>query len=345
MAGIFKPRHLFLVSRLQERGIAFNLEEGLTQSYNPLRAALTAYFTVGELGALTYVVHGNTGQEQVEGFVQMRERRTRPEADVLFMSPALSDDVDSEVWHHLLTYVCQQAGERGIERLFARLPEGGEEVQRFSHVGFSVYTREDVFCLGEGNRVKTDPLSDVGIRPSRAEDVIAVYQLYTAVTSRLVQQAENVSGKERLCPPDVWPVTGDRQGYVLEKDDQILGCLTVRLGRIGHWLYVLLHPRAYDHADDLLAYGLATLHDVPSRPVYCGVREYQGGLRAVLEDMGFQRFVSQTLMVKHTTVRVIDPVRALRPALDKRAEATTPTVSPVNGHRARPAVQNRSTES
>lgn len=335
MVSIFNPRHAFLVNRLQQQGIALNLEESLTQSYNPLRAALTAYFTVGELGALTYVVRSNLEQRRAEGFVQMRERRTRPEADVLFMAPALTDDVNSNVWHHLLTHLCRQAGERGIERLFARPPEGGEEAHLFSQVGFNVYTREDVFRLTSGNQTKASPVPGVNIRPYRSEDIIAVQQLYTAVASRLVQQAENAPGQGRLSPLDVWSTTGDRGGYILEKQGEVVGYLTPsRPGRIGHWLYVLLHPQAYDHASDLLAHGLATLQDAPPRPIYCGVREYQGGLRAVLEDMGFQRFASRALMVKHITVRVTDPVRAMRPALDKRAEITTPTVSPANGHQA-----------
>ena len=334
MARDFDPRYLFLVSRLQQRGIAFNLEESLTESYSPLRAALTGYFTVGELGALTYVVRAKVGDGHMEGFAQIRERRTCPEADVLFIAPTLGGDAGVDVWQHLLPYICQRTAARGIERLFARPPEGGEEVHLFSKAGFSVYTREDVFCLTDNSRAEPSLSSDVSIRAYRSEDVVAVHQLYTAVTSRLVQQAENVPGQGRLCPHEVWPVTNDRQGYVLEKGGETVGCLTVRPGRVGHWLYVLLHPQAYGHAVDLLAHGLTMLVDAPPRPVHCGVREYQGGLRAVLEDMGFQPHVSRALMVRHNTVRVTDPVRALRPALDKRAEVTTPTVSQVNGHQA-----------
>jgi len=334
MASIFTPRDLFLVNRLQQRGIAFNLEESLTQSYSPLRAALAAYFTAGELGSLTYVVSGHTADGQLEGFIQLRERRSRPEADVLFIAPALDDDVDPGVWHHLLAYACRQAGERSAERLFARLPEGGREVGLFSQLGFNVYTREDVFCLSYDRQSKIELRHDVAIRPCRSEDTIALQQLYTAVASRLVQQAENVAGQYRLGPPDVWPAMLARQGYVLHKNGEIVGCLAVRSRRIGHWLYVLLHPQAYDHAGDLVAHGLALLRDAPPGPVYCGVREYQGGLRAVLEDLGFALFVSRALMVKHTTVRITDPVRTLVPTLDKRAEVTTRTVSSVNGHRA-----------
>ena len=54
----------------------------------------------------------------------------------------------------------------------------------------------------------------------------------------------------------------------------------------------------------------------------------------MLEDMGFQHLVCRALAVKHTTVRVTDPIRALRPALEKRAEVTTPSVSQANGHQA-----------
>jgi hypothetical protein len=334
MAGIFTPRRLFLVNRLQQQGVALNLEESLTQSYHPLRAALTAFLTLGELGARTYIVSGNTADGRMEGFIQVRERRARPEADVLFIAPSLGGDADARVWRHLLTYACRQAGGRGVERLFARLPQGGEETHLFSQVGFSVFTHEDLFCLDGGRLAKVDPSPGGHIRSCRSGDGIALHQLYAAIAPRLVQQAENVTARGHLCPPEIWPVSGDRQGFVLERDGDILGCLIIRPGRVGHWLYVLLHPRAYDHADDLLAYGLSTLRDASSVPIYCGVREYQGGLRAVLEDVGFVPFASRTLMVKHTAVRVKDPAWKLVSALDKRAEATTPTVSPVNGHQA-----------
>jgi hypothetical protein len=326
MATTFTPRYLFLVNRLQQRGVALNLEESLTQSYSPLRAALAAYFTAGEMGALTYVVSGHTADGQMEGFIQVRERRSRPEADVLFVAPALEDDIDPGVWHHLLTHMCRQAGERGIERIFARLPEGGKEVGLFSQLGFNVYTREDVFCLSYGRRVKVESRQDTAIRPCRSEDAVALQQLYAAVASRLVQQAENATGRYR----PGWPAMMAGQGYVLEKKGEIVGCLVVLSRRLAHWLYVLLHPQAYGHAGDLVAHGLAMLHEAPPGPIYCGVREYQGGLRAVLGDLGFTLFVSRALMVKHTVVRVIDPVRTLVTALDKRAEVTTPTVSSAN---------------
>jgi hypothetical protein len=59
------------------------------------------------------------------------------------------------------------------------------------------------------------------------------------------------------------------------------------------------------------------------------VREYEG-LRTLLQDWGFEPFGSQAILVKHTTVRIKKPARKLVPALDKRAEAATPTLSRIN---------------
>lgn len=334
MAGNFNPRHLFLVNRLQQQGVAFNLEESLTQSYNPLMAALMAFLTAGELGALTYVVRLNEGQREAEGFIQIRERRTRPEADLLFIAPRLAKEVAPDLWLHLLTHAIQQAGQRGTQRLFACLPQEGNEIPLFNKIGFSVYAREDVCRLNAHKPVNVGAVPGASIRPYCLEDTIALQQLYAAVASKQAQQAENTPGQSCFHPQNLGPSTDHRQSFVLEKNGEIVGCLTIRPGRIGHWLYVLLHPRAYDLASSLLAQGLTTAYKLASRPIYCGVRDYQGGLRVVLENMGFQHFLSRAFVVKHTTVRATDLVKALRPALDKRAEVTTPTVSPANGHRA-----------
>ena len=113
-----------------------------------------------------------------------------------------------------------------------------------------------------------------------------------------------------------------------EDRDGIAGYGYLMSGRIGHWLHILVNSHAYDRASDLLDYGLALLNYYPPLPTYCGVREYQGGVRAPLEDRGFEAFSTQCLLVKHTMARVKNPARSLVPALEKRVEAPTTTVSP-----------------
>jgi hypothetical protein len=269
----------------------------------------------------------------------MRQRRGRPEADVIYLSPSLRQPFDGaqdtafssahevlKIWHRLLSHLCTKAGDRGIQRLFARLAEDGEEIETFQQVGFSPYTREDIFCLknlSESNQ----RLDRVVMRPQQAVDAWALQRLYANVAPRLVQKAESLGerGWERSSVD--WPLRSRSEGYVLEDNGEIVSYLLFSGGRIGHWMRMLLHPQAYDRADEVIQHGLAFLSHYPPCPIYCSVREYEGGLRAPLQDWGFEPFGSQAILVKHTTVRIKEPARKLVPALDKRAEAATPTMS------------------
>ena len=268
----------------------------------------------------------------MQGLAQTRQRRGRPEADVIYLAPAFATAHEAPtIWHRLLNHLCIRAGERGIQRLFARLAEDGEEIETFQQVGFSPYTREDIFrlkSLPESHR----RLDRVVMRPQQAVDAWALQRLYAHVAPRLVQQAESLGerGWERSSAD--WRLRARSEGYVLEDNGEIVSYLLFRGGRLGHWIRILLHPQAYDRADEVIQHGLAFLSHYPPCPIYCSVREYQGGLRTPLQDWGFEPFAGQAILVKHTTVRVKEPARKLVPALDKRAEAATPTMSRINSN-------------
>jgi hypothetical protein len=139
--------------------------------------------------------------------------------------------------------------------------------------------------------------------------------------------SEGIAG-EPLCGPQGW---GQGEGFCLEDRQGLAGYGYLRSGRIGHWLNILVHSRATDRAGDLLDYGLALLNYYPPYPVYCGVREYQGGVRVPLAQRGFALLSSQCLLVRHLLARVKESARGLVPALEKRVEAPTTTVSPAKG--------------
>jgi len=351
MIRSFGVRDLLLVSNLQKKGTCLDPEIALIRPYSPLLAALSSYFLMQEAGTSTFILEamdqsspstsrrGERSPEQsrrivepsahhrVQGLAQVRQRRGRPEADVVYLAPSFSTtDEAPTIWYRLLTHLCAKAGERGIQRLFAHLAEDGEEIETFQQVGFSPYTREDIFHLksipGAHRR-----LDRVGMRPQQAVDAWALQRLYASVAPRLVQQAESLGerGWERSSVD--WPLRARSEGYVLEDNGEIVSYLLFSDGRIGHWMRILLHPQAYDRADEVIQHGLAFLSHYPPCPVYCSVREYEGGLRTPLQDWGFEPFGSQAILVKHTTVRIKEPARKLVPALDKRAEAATPTMS------------------
>jgi hypothetical protein len=356
MIKSFGMRDLLLVSNLQKKGTCLDPEIVLTRPYSPLLAALSSYFLIHEAGTSTFILeamdqsspptsrHGErspersrrivepSGHRRVQGLAQMRQRRGRPEADVIYLAPSFSTAAEAPtIWHRLLNHLCTRAGERGIQRLFARLAEDGEEIGTFQQVGFSQYTREDIFRL---NSLSESPqrLDKAVMRPQQAVDAWALQRLYANVAPRLVRQAERLGerGWERSSAD--WPPRARSEGYVLEDNGEIVSYLLFSSGRIGHWMRILLHPQAYDRAAEVIQHGLAFLSHYPPCPIYCSVREYEGGLRIPLQDWGFEPFGSQAILVKHTTVRLKEPARKLVPALDKRAEVATPTVTQMNSN-------------
>ena len=356
MIKSFGVRDLLLVGNLQKKGTCLDPEIALTRPYSPLLAALSSYFLMQEAGTSTFILKAmdqsspstprpfdklrtpqarddaSSGHRRVQGLAQMRQRRGRPEADVIYLAPSLSTSAEAPtIWHRLLNHLCTRAGERGIQRLFARLAEDGEEIEAFQQVGFSPYTREHIFrlnSLSDSHR----RLDRVVMRPQQAVDAWALQRLYASVAPRLVRQAESLGerGWERSSVD--WRLRARSEGYVLEDNGEIVSYLLFSDGRIGHWMRILLHPQAYDRANEVIQHGLAFLSHYSPCPIYCSVREYEGGLRTLLQDWGFEPFGSQAILVKHTTVRIKKPVRKLVPALDKRAEAATPTMSRINGN-------------
>jgi len=247
------------------------------------------------------------------------------------LTPRLDADEDAHaVWNRLTNHLVATAGEQGIQRVFACAADGSEEMIALLGAGFNVYTREDVFRLAP--RVHLHSARQDAVRPEQSTDRWDISRLYRAITPHLVQQAESpVDGTdvECLCGPMAW---SEGEGLVLDGHDGIVGYGHLTSGRVGHWLNILVHSRAYHRAGTLLDYGLALLNHYPPYPVYCAVREYQGGVRALLQERGFDLFSGQCRLVRHTTGRVKEPARGLVPGLEKRVEAPTAMVSPTEGH-------------
>lgn len=320
----FDVRNVPLVSKLQDQGLLLNLEEALTQTYRPLLAALVGWLSLQEAGVSTYVCDEMEEDRQMAGFAQVRLRKESSEADVVYLAPSLSAAGEAmTIWRRLLEKLCREAGEQGIQRIFARLPEDGLEVAAFQLVGFSIYTQEDIFRLAKMPPGLPRPEKKT-VRPQQPADGWGLQGLYAAVAPRLVQQVENLTARKREATPGPWLRPARREGRVLEDKGKVIGYVRIRQGQTGHWLEMLLHPQAYERANELVGQSLSFLAEYPPLPIYCCLRRYQGGLRVPLEAQGFQFFASQCVMIKHTTVRVKKPVLKLVPGMEKRAEAATP---------------------
>ncbi len=333
-ARAFGLRDVPLVHSLQRSGAPLDLESAIVEPTQPLTAALRYYWSraVGRPTRMTHVIDGREGGQRLRGFIQVTARRTRPEADVVFLAPSLGSRVGvaaGEVWERLLHYTCQQAAVYQRQRIFAKLPAGDSDaIEVFRHVGFAVYAQEHVYRLDRlASAVAPPPLA---LRPYRTKDDWGVQRLFCHAAPRQVQQVE--------CQPgNGWDIPGAMiqrraQRFTWEVANEVRGYVSLRRGVHGSWLRVLLDHDDIQHADELVTWGLAQIG--PSlRPVYCCVRSYEPGLQHALQQLGFRVQASSLLLVKHTVAPIKETVLnwAIVPERGVEAAPTTSRIHTLTG--------------
>lgn len=325
----FGLEHLLLLKRLERRGTLFGVHRMLTRPSSACWRALAACLPVYEPGVRTYVWRENARDGTDAGVIQLSEDRERPEAEVIFITPSLTEHPEVEqLWVRLLSRVCQEAGERGVQRLYAEVPWTGREREVFRQIGFTVYTREDVFRLDRIAPVKAHSLPS-HLRRQCSGDKARLLQLYDRITPSRVKWAEGQSSGPS------WPMMSHHvtfsgeERYVLvdETDGSLSGALHLIPGATGHWLEVMFDVNSCVQVDGLLDFALERISGWPTRPVYMGVREYQAGILPALHERGFVPHERQARMVKHTTVLIKDSLMKTLPSLEKQVGPSTRTIT------------------
>lgn len=335
MIASFGLRHIGLVRQLQNACTIVDLKSALLdEPVAPLRAALHGYFLKSRLGTFTYVLQAPDHDAGLRGFAQAKGHPSGLAWNLVCMAPALDCQASlpntqteevATVWYRLLLHLCIMAGERRVQRLFAWVPADSSAEEVFRQAGFAVYCHEQLFWHSpvDASSGKLSPRVN-SLRPENQRDV---QKLYHKITPRLVLQAEELNNQcgDFLLYPSY--LLGSEQGYALYGYcEEIEGYLHITAGLRGVCLRLLIRPEASDCATELLDHALAVISHYPSRPLYCTVRDYEGGLQAILEERGFALANTYSLLVKHTTVHVKEPARKLVPKLEKKAEIA-PTVS------------------
>ncbi len=312
----FGLNDILLMRRLQHRSATLAIEHTLTHPRAPLWIALTAPWPWVGFGIATYVLNEQVQGDELAGFVQLMKRAARPEADVLFLSPALpigeaSDPIADAVWHRLLDHCVFSSAGHGLQRIFASSPDGGPEETCLRDAGFSLYAREQIYRLAA---VPPPAPLMAGFRPQGPQDSWALQRLYTRSTPKLVQNAEGAVTGDVGSPPLSWWEPDRWQGQVWEPAGEVRGAVQVHVGRAGHWLRLwgssMLAPR---EARSLIEQGLRLVASAQGRgnaghvPIYATVRDYDIGLSGALTGFGFAPFADRVRFVKHTVAAIREP--------------------------------------
>lgn len=226
----------------------------------------------------------------------------------------------------LLAAVAQAAADRGAVRLHAHLERRATASDAFTRAGFVSYSYESVYWLPEAPAQKSAD-SNLLMRPQESKDAWAVYQLYCAVTPRVVQQAEGLDSTSWDIPSAAAMRALQQVGeqrWVLEVGGEILGYMRTR--RLGRRIYLLVHPHAYSYVRPMIALGVREMH--APRAIRCCLPEYQGELGISLEEEGFRFVGTQVALVKQLAAAVRAENRILRPIL----EPNLGTIRSASGH-------------
>ncbi len=301
MVRPFSLRDILLIRALQDAGISLDLEGAVLRPRAPLWNALLSQVPLNSYGAATYVVR----DKRQPGFIQAQRGRSPAEDFLTFVAPALTwNDGIPHTWQLLLETLCRGQGERGVQRVFAKLPAEAEpEVDIFREVGFRVYTQEHIFRLPPPFSADS-AAGPIQLRAWESKDAWGVHRLYCMSSPRFVQQAEHLPGQIGESATSAWAHGNHEERYVWDADGEVAAYLRLLEGEKGHWLHLLIHPEHTEKADALVSLGIARLGRYAPRPIYCAVRTYETELAQALEAVGFLEYQTRFLLVKQTAVQV-----------------------------------------
>ena len=327
----FRPFSLgdaLLLQRLRNVSTPLQIERILLESISPVRTALRSRFPWYRHSSFTYVLRQEENGLAREGLIQLRIRPHAHEADVTLLSPALdAPQGHPAIWQKLLTYSANNIFTKNVCRLFSDLPDQPLLVNTFRQAGFVPLTQVTIWRLDSAQLAP----SDSNVRPQRAADAPDLEQLYQRITPKPVQQLEmgmtpNSPEEDRIPPILANPHHVHMSRYVLDNDPGpgLAGAVQILWGRRSAWIRLWVDTNNPDphNARLLLNFALQRIDEAPhvSR-AYIGVRAYQTGLNAHLNDHGFAPFTDRMLMVRNILQWQRRTVDHRMPALEAVQEA------------------------
>ena len=224
-----------------------------------------------------------------------------------------SDDVAPALVEHL----CNQALERGAQRVFVRLPDRDPLLPVFRLRGFRQYATE-VVVYAENPIARSQRQPD-GVRPVKRGDNRLLYQLYRKVTPQGVSQLEAPTYRD-------WrALHGEWTGRLSARGSDKLELVFDRVELVG-WAKVERSSGARPHTlnflamperplpDELADLGLSLLAGSEA-PAWSSLRPYDSHMIDALRGRGFSVLLTQLLLVKELAVRVPVREKGLVPSL------------------------------
>jgi hypothetical protein len=279
-----------LILRLTDDGIVLDSRLGYTADVEAPQSHLFSSIFLPQRGLHTWVAR--SGDQQV--VAQFRLRPDETNAQLMYVAPPPHRYLNDTVWLHLLDAMTAEAGRRGAHILTGEVHEESRLFETMRTANFAVYARQAIwrratFEDGANGIVTLHPTAPpIELTTETDADAMGIQALYVDTVPSLVQPVSQ--------PPL------DCTGLVYRKNDRIEGYLAISEGKHGIYITPYLHPDIYSDAPDVLATAIARVHSTgrfAKVPVYVRVSRYQNWLEPMLNELDFELWAQQAVMVRH----------------------------------------------
>jgi hypothetical protein len=301
------------LTSLTER-VPLDIDRYPTGERSPVWDTISTHLVQGGHRALTLIAEE---QNRILALGQAVPRDSAWHVARLLTRGRMAESDQAAVLTSILAALAEAVALRGAQRLQARLERRADAVAAVVRAGFVPYSYESVYVLANPSTGR-NPAGEAMLRPQDARDAWGIYQLYCAVTPRIVQQAEGIDASRwdaSSLAASALQKVGEKR-WVMELDGEILGY--VQIARLGRRLQLLVHPKAYGFARQMIACGAGELRG--TRPIRCCVPEYQGELGRSLEDEGFAFVGTQVVLSRQLAGLVRNENRVARPVREPSLE-------------------------
>ena len=315
-------------------GVRLALPEAQVSGYTPLRGLVQGRWNPLRGDRVrTYVA---CAKREPVAFIQTREHspQQRHKWDILYVGASRGEagataERRTELWTALLDYTAAAAGRRGVQRLYAKTPQGSEVAEAFRTAGYVRYGEEALYVFygqrGAGASMEHGADAELAPRAQTASDTWALHQLYALTAPKAVQFAEALTSHRWELPGQpLLPLarrpreSGLIVAHAGHEHEVAIYCRVGQLGRRA-WLEFVFDPAEREHLEPTIGEVLRSLAPGPGERIYCAVREFQHELGGALEAHGFALAGLQDLLVRYTTVTARAPaLRLVRLPLRER---------------------------
>ncbi|MGJ3237524.1 MAG: hypothetical protein ACFE0Q_02350 [Anaerolineae bacterium] len=275
-----------LIRRLTANGTMLDSELGLTRDARGPHSLLLSslLFPRG-----VYTLVSRSANQQVVG--QFRYRPDDLNAHIVYIAPSLDEDIEDTVWLHILDAMSREAGKHGAHALIAEVETSSHLFETLRTARFSTYSRQIIWRHDAVDMSPEDCVIDLDEEIN--SDQIGIMSLIHHTVPPILQQV--------AAPPS------DMDGMVYRHDGRIEAYIGISEGSNGVYLLPFIHPNAMSQADEIIRGVIARVDRCAKLPIYVCVRSYQDWLNPIFEDLGFEEWVEQAVMVKQIAAGIRYP--------------------------------------